>query len=268
MLLCMDIGNTNIVLGTFPPDAAEHAAPAATWRLSTRANAQADEYAVLLRQLLQLEGLTEEAIDAVAIASSVPAVQGVFATLCRSRLGLEPLIVGVGVRTGVRVRYDSLRDVGADRIVDAAAAFAEHGGPVCVVDFGTGTTFDAIDASGQYLGGAIAPGIEIAADALAERAAKLGRIELVAPPHAIGTNTTHAVQSGLIYGYVGLVEGMVARFRAELGGSAYVLATGGLADTIAPLTRVIDAVDPWITLKGLRLTWNANAGNTWTGRKT
>ena len=262
MLLCVDVGNTNIVMGTFPDGAAKHAAPGATWRLSTRANAQADEYAVLLRQLLQLEGLAEDAIDAVAIASSVPALQGVFVELCRRRLGIEPLIVGVGVRTGVRVRYDSLRDVGADRIVDAAAAFAEHGGPICVVDFGTGTTFDAIDADGQYLGGAIAPGIEIAADALAARAAKLRRIELVAPPHAIGANTAHAVQSGLIYGYVGLVEGMVTRFRAELGGDPYVLATGGLADTIAPLTRAIDGVDPWITLKGLRLIWQANTGRT------
>ena len=171
------------------------------------------------------------------------------------------MIVGVGVKTGVRVRYDNLRDVGADRIVDAAAAFAEYGGPICVVDFGTGTTFDAIDGAGQYLGGAIAPGIEIAADALAERAAKLGRIELVAPPSAIGTNTAHAVQSGLIYGYVDLVEGMVERFRAELGGVTYVLATGGLADTISPLTNVIDTVDPWITLKGLRLIWNANKEN-------
>lgn len=258
MLLCIDIGNTNIVLGAFASDAPRHAAPSATWRLSTRANMQADEYAVLLRSLLALDDLTEETIDSVAIASSVPPVQGVFATLCRHRLKVEPLIVGVGVKTGVRVRYDSLRDVGADRIVDAAAAYAEYGGPVCVVDFGTGTTFDAIASDGQYLGGAIAPGIEIAADALAGRAAKLGQIELVAPPHAIGTNTAHAVQSGLIYGYVGLVEGMVARFCAELDTQPYVVATGGLADTIAPLTRVIDTVDPWITLKGLRLIWHAN----------
>jgi len=260
MLLCIDIGNTNIVLGTFLPDAPAHSAPGNTWRLSTRDNVQVDEYAVLLRQLLELEGLSENSIDAVAIASSVPPVQGVFATLCRRRLGVKPLIVGVGVKTGVKVHYDSLRDVGADRIVDAAAAFAEHGGPVCVVDFGTGITFDAIDEGGQYLGGAIAPGIEIAADALVKRAAKLGRIELVVPPHAIGTNTVNAMQSGLIYGYVGLVEGMVARFRAELGGASHVVATGGLADTIAPLTRVIDTVDPWITLKGLRLVWQANHG--------
>nr|ADI19386.1 putative transcriptional regulator, homolog of bvg accessory factor [uncultured Spirochaetales bacterium HF0500_06B09] len=260
MLLCIDIGNTNIVLGTFASDAPSHSAPNATWRLSTRANVQSDEYAVLLRALLDLEGLTENDIDSVAIASSVPPVQGVFATLCRHRLRVEPLIVDVGVKTGVRVRYDSLRDVGADRIVDAAAVYSEYGGPSCVVDFGTGTTFDAIDANGQYLGGAIAPGIEIAADALAERAAKLGQIELVAPPKAIGTNTAHAIQSGLIYGYVGLVEGMVERFRAELGHNLHVVATGGLAKTIAPLTQVIATVDPWITLKGLRLVWQANDG--------
>ena len=257
MLLCIDIGNTNIGLGTFDSEDPIHAAPNGTWRLSTRANAQSDEYAVLLRALLSLEGLNEDDIDAVAIASSVPPVQGVFATLCR-RLSIEPLIVGVGVKTGVRVRYDSLHDVGADRIVDAAAVYAEYGGPSCVVDFGTGTTFDAIDANGQYVGGAIAPGIEIAADALVARASKLGKIELVAPPKAIGTNTAHAVQSGLIYGYVGLVEGMVERFRGELGNNLQVIATGGLANTIAPLTQVISTVDPWITLKGLRLVWHAN----------
>jgi type III pantothenate kinase len=166
--------------------------------------------------------------------------------------------VDAGVKTGVNIRYDNPREVGADRVVDAAAAFRLFGGPACVVDFGTATTFDAISREGDYLGGAIAPGIHIAAEALFSRAAKLPRIDLVRPPRAIGSNTVHSMQSGLIFGYVGLVEGMVARFRAELGDDMRVIGTGGLAEIIARETHVIQQVDPWLTLKGLRIVWEMN----------
>lgn len=257
MLLGIDVGNSNVVLGVFEGDTLR-----ASWRIHTRTAATADEYGVLIAGMFAGAGLDPAIIDGVALASVVPPLTPAFAELAWGTFRCRPLVIDAGVKTGVKVRYDSPRDVGADRVCNAAAACRYYGAPACIIDFGTGTTFDAIDADGQYLGGAIAPGIEIAADALAARAAKLRRIELVAPPHAIGANTAHAVQSGLIYGYVGLVEGMVARFRAELGGDPYVLATGGLADTIAPLTRAIDGVDPWITLKGLRLIWQANAGRT------
>jgi len=166
--------------------------------------------------------------------------------------------VDAGVRSGVRVRYDNPRDVGADRVVDAAAVWKLYGAPACIVDFGTGTTFDAVSAEGDYLGGAIAPGIGIAARALFERTAKLPRVELVRPPSAIGRNTPHAIQSGLLFGYVGLVEGMVARFKAELGPETKIIATGGLAEIIARETDVIDVVDPWLTLHGLRIVYELN----------
>jgi type III pantothenate kinase len=168
------------------------------------------------------------------------------------------LIVDTGVKTGVRIRYDNPRDVGADRIVDAAAVRVLYSLPACVVDFGTATTFDAVSATGEYLGGAISPGIGIAAQALFERAAKLPRVELTRPPAAIGQNTPHAMQSGLLFGYVGLVEGMVARFKAELGPETHIIATGGLAETIARETDVIDVVDPWLTLHGLRIIYELN----------
>ncbi len=163
-----------------------------------------------------------------------------------------------GVRTGVRIRYENPREVGADRVVDAAAVRALYSVPACVVDFGTATTFDAVSAEGDYLGGAIAPGIGISAQALFERTAKLPRVELTRPPSAIGRNTAHSIQSGLLFGYVGLVEGMVARFKAELGPETQVIATGGLAEVIARETEVIDVVDPWLTLHGLRIVYELN----------
>ena len=192
------------------------------------------------------------------MASVVPPLTGTFLRACQQYLHCTPLVVDAGVRTGVRVRYDDPRQVGADRVVDAAAVHALYGGPACVVDFGTATTFAAISANGDYLGGAIAPGIEIAADALFQRAAKLPRVELARPPAAIGSNTVHSIQSGLLYGYVGLVEGMVARFRSELGADMKVIATGGLAEVLARETAVIDIVAPWLTLDGLRIIWELN----------
>ena len=192
------------------------------------------------------------------MASVVPPLTHVFEEMVERFVKQKPLVIGVGVKTGVQIRYDSPRDVGADRIVDAAAAYKLYGGPACIVDFGTATTFDAISDKGEYLGGAIAPGIGIAAEALFSRTSKLPRIDLVRPPKAIGTNTVHAMQSGLIFGYVGLVEGMVARFRVELGQTMRVIGTGGLAETIAAETTVIEVVNPWLTLEGLRLVWEMN----------
>lgn len=253
MLLCIDIGNTNIVLGTYKGASLVH-----HWRIATGRDRMADEYAALFLMLLEQAGRRPTDIHDAVMASVVPPLTGQFVELCRRYLGLDPLVVDAGVRTGVRVRVDNPREVGADRIVNAAAAFRRYGGPACVVDFGTATTFDAISAEGDYLGGAIAPGIAVAASALTERTARLPRVELAAPPQAIGRNTVHSMQSGLIFGYVGLVEGMVARFRKELGPEMRVIATGGLAELVARETDVFDAVDPWLTLEGLRLIHGMN----------
>jgi len=217
-----------------------------------------DEYGILLDQLFRHRGYRPEQVSGIAVASVVPPLTPVFVQVCRDYLGQTPLVVDTGVRTGVRIRYDDPRQVGADRVVDAAAVQALYGVPACVVDFGTATTFDAISADGDYLGGAIAPGIGIAAQALFERTAKLPRVELTRPPSAIGRNTAHSIQSGLLFGYVGLVEGMVARFEAELGPETRVVATGGLAEIIARETEVIHVVDPWLTLHGLRIVYELN----------
>jgi type III pantothenate kinase len=209
-------------------------------------------------QLFRHRGCRAEQVTGIAIASVVPPLTPVFVQVCKDYLGRTPLVVDAGVRTGVRIRYESARDVGADRVVDAVAVRAMYGVPACVVDFGTATTFDAVSAEGDYLGGAIAPGIGIASQALFERTAKLPRVELTRPPSVIGTNTTHSIQSGLLYGYVGLVEGMVARFKAVLGPETHVVGTGGLAEIIARETAVIDVVDPWLTLHGLRIVYELN----------
>ena len=192
------------------------------------------------------------------MASVVPPLTGTFIEACRRYLSLEPLVVDAGVKTGVRIRYENPRAVGTDRIVDAAAVKELYGVPACVVDFGTATTFDAISSNGDYLGGAIAPGVNIAAEALFQRTAKLPRVDLKRPPTAIGRNTEHAMQSGLLFGYVGLVEGMVNRFRSELGSNMQVIATGGLAQIVANETEKIQIVAPWLTLDGLRLIWEMN----------
>jgi type III pantothenate kinase len=256
MLLTIDIGNTNITFGLYE---GETLGP--RWRIRTIPEKMADEYGVLMVQLFNHDGYQVEAIHGVAVASVVPPLTPVFRDACETYVGKSPLVVDAGVRTGVRIRYDNPRDVGADRVVDAAAVQALYGVPACVVDFGTATTFDAVSADGDYLGGAIAPGIGIAAQALFERTAKLPRVELTRPPAAVGRNTPHSIQSGLLYGYVGLVEGMVARFRAELGPDMKVIATGGLAPVVAAETDVIQFVDPWLTLAGLRIIWEMNQGS-------
>jgi len=253
MLLTIDIGNTNITLGIYAGQTLK-----SHWRLATDHHRMTDEYGITLIGLLQHAGLAVSAIDAIAIASVVPPLTGTFAQACENYLGCTPLVVDAGVKTGVRVKYEDPKQVGADRVVDAAAAYKLYGGPACIVDFGTGTTFDAISAEGDYLGGAIAPGLGIAADALFEHAAKLPRVDLQRPPSVIGRNPVHSMQSGLVFGYVGLVEGMVARFRVELGPHMKVIGTGGLVEVIAKETRVIDILAPWLTLEGLRIVWELN----------
>lgn len=260
MLLTIDVGNTNITLGLYED---ERLGP--RWRLATVHERMPDEYGPQFLSLLGLEGLGAQHIRGVCLASVVPPITGKIVEACERYLKKTPLIVDAGVKTGVRVRYEDPRAVGADRIVDAAAVQHLYGGPACVVDFGTATTFDAISKEGDYLGGAIAPGIGIAAEALFLRAAKLPRIDLQRPPTAIGRNTPHAMQSGLLFGYVGLVEGMVARFRAELGPEMKVIATGGLAEVIARETQVIEIIAPWLTLDGLLLIWELNHGQPGSG---
>lgn len=253
MLLCIDIGNTNITMGLYDGQDLQ-----SRWRIRTIHEKMPDEYGVLLDQLFRHRGHWPEQVTGAAIASVVPPLTPVFVQVCQDYVGQEPLVVDIGVRTGVRIRYENPREVGADRVVDAAAVRVLYRLPACVVDFGTATTFDAISAEGDYLGGAIAPGIGIAAAALFERAAKLHRVELTRPPSVIGRTTTHSIQSGLLFGYVGLVEGMVARFKIELGPETCVVATGGLAELIARETAVVDVVDPWLTLHGLQIVYELN----------
>jgi type III pantothenate kinase len=202
--------------------------------------------------------LKSEDIKGAAMASVVPPLTGVFFEACTHYIGQQPLVIDAGVKTGVPIRLEDPKSVGADRVADAAAVVTLYGGPACVVDFGTATTFDAISAEGDYLGGAIAPGIGISAEALTQRTAKLPRVDLIRPPSIIGRSTVHAMQSGLIYGYVGLVEGLVARMRQELGQEMKVIATGGLSSLIARETEVIEILAPWLTLEGVRIIWEMN----------
>ena len=254
MLFTIDIGNTNITFGLYD----KQQTLKYHWRIKTDHGRLADEYGIIILGLMRHEGLDFRQIRGVAIASVVPPLTPVFDEMIERYIRQKPLVVGAGVKTGVQIRYDSPRDVGADRIVDAAATFNMYGGPACIVDFGTATTFDAISEKGEYLGGAIAPGVGIAAEALFSRTSKLPRVDLVRPPRAIGSNTVNAIQSGMIFGYVGLVEGMVARFKAEFDDHMRVIGTGGLAQTIAQETDVIEVVNPWLTLEGLRLIWEMN----------
>jgi type III pantothenate kinase len=255
MLLTIDIGNTDTTLGVFEGEELR-----ATWHIATSIHRRADEYGALLLDLLHQQGLDTSDIEAIALCGVVPPLIATFDELFQRYFHISPLVVGVGVKTGVRIRMDNPREVGADRIVNAAAAHHLYGGPVIITDLGTATTFDTVSKEGDYLGGAIAPGIMTAAEALFTRAAMLPRVEMVRPEHAIGTNTIAAMQSGIIFGYVGLIEGMVARIQKELGGKAKVVATGGVAELIAKETAVIDVVNPSLTLIGLRLIYEMNKG--------
>lgn len=253
MLLAIDVGNTGIAFGVFEGETLR-----ATWHIATDLNKTADEYAVLLLNLLPREGLALSDIDHTILASVVPPLEPIFEELSERYLGTSPLVIGPGVKTGVRICTDNPREVGADLVVNAVAAHRLYGGPVIVIDFGTATTVDAVSKEGDYLGGAIAPGIGISAEALFERASKLPRIELIPPEHAIGRNSVTAMQSGIMFGYVGLIESLVARIRRELGGKPRVVATGGLAKVIAEETKVVDVVNQHLTLIGLRLIHDMN----------
>jgi type III pantothenate kinase len=255
MLLTVDIGNTNVHVGVFEGETLR-----GTWRLGTDVERVTDEYAILLIGLLGTKGIAPTDIRECVLGSTVPSLTQTFQDLIRGYFHVHALVVGSGVRTGVRILYDTPRDVGVDRIIDAVAALRLHGPPpLIIVDCGTATVFDAISKEGDYLGGAIAPGIGLSAETLFARASKLYRVELLKPQTAIGKNTVHALQSGIMFGYVGLVEGIVARFKRELGGSARVIGTGGWAKTIAKETEVIDLVDPNLTLHGLRFIHEVNA---------
>jgi type III pantothenate kinase len=258
MLLVVDVGNTNTVLGLYEGSALVH-----HFRIESSKGKTVDEYHVLLRQLIELRDVPRAAVTGAILASVVPSLSEVMTHAMRSAFGLEPLIVGPGIKTGMPILYENPREVGADRIVNAVAAFElVKNEPVppslIVVDFGTATTFDCISSKGEYLGGAIAPGVQIAADALFSRAARLPRTELTVPPRVIGRTTVSSMQSGILYGYVGLVDGLVERIRVELGGPVRVFATGGLAPVIRPLSKTIEFVDEHLTLEGLRILFERN----------
>jgi type III pantothenate kinase len=247
MLLAVDVGNTQTVFGLFHRDElSEH------WRIATEAHRTGDELGVLLRGFLDLEGLA-----GICLSATVPSLIRSYEELAE-RAGLDLLLVGPGARTGIPIRYDDPRELGPDRIVNAIAARERYGAPSIVVDFGTSTNFDVVSPEGEYVGGVLAPGVEVSMDALFERAARLLKVDYVEPPTVIAKNTVAALQSGLVYGFAGQVDAIVERIRGELGAEAPAVATGGLASLIAPHARTIERVDPWLTLEGLRIVWALN----------
>ena len=253
MLLAVDVGNTQTVLGLFDGERlVEH------WRVATEAERTGDELAVLLADLLDLRGRSFEDVDGICLASSVPLLLRSYQELAERHLSAPILILGPGTRTGIPILYDDPREVGPDRIANAVAARARYGAPCIVVDFGTSTNFDAVSADGEFVGGVLAPGIESSMDALFARAARLTKVDFVEPETVIGKSTVTALQSGLVYGFAGQVDGIVEHMRGELGDTARAIATGGLADLIAPHSRTIEKVDPLLTLDGLRLVWDRN----------
>ena len=253
LLLAFDIGNTNIFFGVY-----RGAELIGTWRLETDPQRTADEYAATLLTLLPQRGIALNAVTGMVIGSGVPRLQETFGEIARRYCACTPLIVNGTMRSGIKVNIDNPPEAGADRICNAVAARALYGTPAIVVDLGTATNFDVVSPEGDYIGGAIAPGIEVAAEAIFRRGARLFNVALTAPAQAIGRNTVAALQSGIVLGYVGLIEGLIDRLQAELGGNARVIATGGLADRVASLTNAIHAVDHHLTLTGLRLIYELN----------
>lgn len=253
MLLLCDVGNTNIVLGVYQGDDI-----IAYWRISTDSKKTADEYGMLLRQLFYTHNIDRSKVKAMVISSVVPPLNQTFEEMAEKYFAIKPLVIGPGIKTGMPILFDDPKEVGADRIVNGVAAYHKYGGPCIVLDFGTATTFDAISAKGEYLGGAIAPGVGISTEALFKHAAKLPLVELIKPPKVIGKNTIACIQSGIIYGYIGQIEGIISRMKQELGGKAFVVATGGLAGLFGAETASIDKVDHLLTLEGLKYIYHRN----------
>lgn len=254
MLLAFDVGNTNLTLGLYDGPKRVHG-----WRLETVHTRTDDEYGLLVRQLLSGDHFGPKDVHAVIVASVVPVLTGTITGMCRRLFGLDPMVVGPGLKTGVPIKYNPPKDVGADRIVNAVAAYARYRSACIVVDFGTATTFDSITGRGEYAGGAIAPGISISMQALFARAAKLPKVDLARPSSVVGKSTVESIQSGVYFGYVGLVDGLVERMRAEMNEDpVHVVATGGLAPIIERDSKTIEAVDEGLTLEGLRLIYELN----------
>ncbi|PIU23972.1 MAG: pantothenate kinase [Chloroflexi bacterium CG08_land_8_20_14_0_20_45_12] len=253
MLLAIDIGNTSIKLGIFDEDKLK-----ATWSLATGIHRTSDEYGVVLLNLMERQKFLPSKLTGIALCGVVPPLAPTIVEMCRKHLNIQPLVVEAGVKTGIRIRVDNPREVGSDRVVGAVAAHYLYGKPVIIIDLGTATTFDVVSPDGDYLGGAIAPGIGIAVEALFTRTAMLPRIELVRPKQAIGRNTVSAMQSGIIFGYIGLIEGMVQRIEKELGEKSKVVATGGYAHVVAQEIPIIEIVNPDLVLTGLRLIYEMN----------
>ncbi|SIR65046.1 pantothenate kinase [Domibacillus enclensis] len=253
VIFVLDVGNTNTVLGVYEGETLKH-----HWRIETNRNKTEDEYGMMIKSLFQHDGLQFEQIEGVIISSVVPPIMAALERMCEKYFHVKPLVVGPGVKTGLNIKYENPREVGADRIVNAVAGIHEYGTPLIIVDFGTATTYCYIDENAHYMGGLIAPGIGISTEALYTRASKLPRIEITRPESVVGKNTVSAMQAGILYGYVGQVEGIVSRIKKEWNANPTVIATGGLAGLIAKECSMIDVVDPDLTLKGLLLIYKRN----------